>query len=136
MDVAAPPPHSFLLFLVLLLLQEVDVIVTNISSAGRARARSDMNQGKCSVRESQDIRIVSPDWESHVREGVGPGHVGTHGMLDPAVGPPVTETAVVCHPRDEQVEGVGLPDYVRPPGGEARFLSVALREADRQLLQD
>ena len=57
-------------------------------------------------------------------------------MLDPAVRPPVTETAVVCHPRDEQVEGVGLPDYVRPPGGEARLLSVALREADRQLLQD
>ena len=134
MDVAAlPPPPP-----VVLLVRELeDVIVANISSAGGAGTSSDMNQGKGPVRESQDVGIVSPDRQSHVSEGVGPRQVGTHSVVDPAVGPPVTETAVVGHPGDKQVIGLCLilPEEVPSPGGELRQLSIALREADRQLLQ-
>ena len=138
MDVAAPPPPPSPPPVVLLVLELEDVIVANISSAGGAGASSDMKQGKGPVRESQDVWIVSPDRQSDVSEGEGPGHVGTHSVVYPAVGPPVAETAVVRHPGDKQVVGLCLmfPEDVPSPGGELRQLSIALREADRQLLQD
>ena len=96
-----------------------------------------MNQGEGSVRKSEDFRVVSPDRESHVSEGVGPGDVLTDSVVHPAVGLPVPETAVVRQPGDKQVEGLSLSlrHDISSPGGELRLLTIALGEGDWELLQ-
>ena len=85
---------------------------------------------------------MSPDRQSHVREGVGTCDVGTDSVVYPAVSSPVTETAVVCHPRDKHVESLRLrlrlrlSEYSCSPGRGVRQLPVTLGETHRQLLQD
>ena len=78
---------------------------------------------------------MGPDGDSHVREGVRPADGVGHGVVYPAVGPPVSQAAVVGHPRDKQVMSVALREDVAAPGGEVRGLAVALREGDGSLLQ-